>query len=105
MAVFAVIASGQAVSSAFALEPYAPQFSVLVPSHAATWGAVRIEFSGASGTAPFAPLWVPGMSSAHVWGGAGPGFGIVTPPTPWGRISVSNSTAAPASFALYGLNG
>ena len=73
---------------------------MLVPSHAAGWGNVLVEFSPASG-GPFGPFWVSGAASATIFSGAGPGYGEVPrPPSQFGRIVVSNSTANVASFTV-----
>lgn len=101
-----MIASGQAVSSAFALTHAGP-VSIEVPSHAAGWGAVRLEWSATSGGPLFAPFLAPHAAPVpfSVWSGQGPGFGaVLTPPTPWGRVVLTNSTASVMSFALYALH-
>lgn len=97
------IQSGAAVSSAFALTQYAGALLVEVPSHGAGWGAVRLEFSVTSGGPRFAPFLEPRRAEVPlaVWSGTGPGFGaLITPPTPYGRLVVTNSTTITASFSV-----
>ena len=100
MAAFALtIASGQAVSSAFALT-HAGAVAVEVPSHGAGWGGVRLEWASTAGGPTFATFLTPENAAVllSVWSGAGPGYGaVLTPPTPYGRVVVTNSTTITAS--------
>jgi hypothetical protein len=105
MAVFVAIASGQNTSPAFTLDRADLVLAVEVPSHAAGWGAVRVDFASSSGTAPFGPALVPAAPFVGVWSGAGPGWGAIPmPPTPWGRVSLSGSASDVVTFGLHTLN-
>jgi hypothetical protein len=65
---------------------------------------VRVDFSPTS-AGPFGPLLVTGAPFLGVWSGPGAGCGLVpVPPTPWGRVSVANSTSDVATFTLFSLN-
>ena len=104
-AAFLTIASGAAVSSAFALT-HAGAIAIHVPSHAAGWGAVRVEFAATSGGPSFSPFLAPHAATVPlaVWSGTGPGLGaLVTCPTAYGRVTVTNSVTAQMSFTVTAL--
>src|SRR5437870_7543966 len=101
-AIFLTINCGQAVSSAFYLARADRTLTLEVPSHSNAWGAVQVQFSATSGTGPWGAYREPGASSAWAWLGAGPGMAVIErPPTPFGRIVLTNSAAiAPTSFTI-----
>jgi len=99
-AVFTIVISGGNVSSAFTLPDATLSLAVQVPSHAATWGNIQVQFAPSS-AGPFGPFWIAGMNSATIFTGAGPGYGEVPrPPSTTARILVTNSTASVASFTI-----
>ena len=74
----------------------------------ASAGSVKLEFSqqgSIGGTAgPYGPVNVAGINSATLlYTGAGPGFAIPVefPPTPWVRITVTQSVADTVSFSIH----
>lgn len=97
---YLTVESGFAVSSAFTLTTPGRGLAIFCASHAA--GEVRVAFAQESGTGPFLPLYrADGSGLVHaVHSGAG-GWGLVTPPTPFGRIELPAAVTAPWSFAVY----
>jgi hypothetical protein len=84
---------------------------VEVPSHGTGWGLVQLAFTttgsegGASSLNAYGIVWPAEQTSAFVFAGAGPGFGIPVEysPAPWMRIQVTGSCAITASFALHAI--
>jgi hypothetical protein len=97
-----VVASGQSVSNAFAIERPNRSLVVEVPSFTAG-GEVRTQFSSTSGGA-FWTLQRPdgtGLPWA-VHSGGGPAIGLIERiPSPWGRLILTSSVTAPTTFLLY----
>lgn len=97
------VASGATVSSAFALNrgTASQGLVVLVPSLTAT--EVRVQFTSASGTAPFSTLFRAdgtGIPFA-VTSGPGPAWGHVpAAPTPWGRIQCTAAQTDTRTFEI-----
>ena len=101
-AIYTLVASGQNVSAAFAVDRPNRMLLVTVPS-LSTGQAVIPQFTTISGTAPFYSLQrVDGSGLPWtVYSGAGPAMGLVPyPPTQWGRISITASVTAPTTFTL-----
>ena len=94
-----------AVSAAFALDRADRDLVIEVPSLSAG-GELRPQFSATSG----GPFWTmqrldgSGLPFA-VHSGAGPGIGVFTPVTPWGRFSFTGSVTVITTLTLYPTRG
>jgi hypothetical protein len=97
--VIIAVASGQSVSSAFALSRAARGVAVFVGSHAANgW---RVAFSPTSGGPTFYPVVALGGAGIPVWSGAAAGaFVVEFPPSPWARIEATSATMSTVSLQL-----
>lgn len=100
--IYAIVASGQAVSGAFSLERPDRPLIVEIPSLSAAT-EVRPQFSATSG----GPFWTvqrrdgSGLPYA-VHSGVGPAIGIIERvPTPWGRVTLTGSQSDVRTFTLY----
>ena len=99
---YVVVASGQTVSGAFALERPDRPFAVEVPSLAGGNGVIP-QFSSTSG-GPFFNLQRDDGSGAPyaVHSGPGPAYGIIRHcPSPWGRFSFTGSPGDVRTLTLY----
>src|SRR5207245_1680485 len=94
-------ASGQTVSSATALPRGERAFAVACPSNGTPCG-VNVAFSATSGSGPWFTLQQLGTGAnfvVHSGGGGAVGL-VLTPPSPWVRISLSAAPSAPMSYML-----
>jgi len=108
------IASGQGVSSGGFVERSERDWILEIPSMSAQIGGVRLEWSSQGATGPFGSLVQPNPlvgaatrdQQTYIWSGAGPGWSLVygSPPTPYVRVAVQNSTTDIATFTVHVLN-
>ena len=98
---YVVVASGQTVTAAFALDKASKNHVVEVPSLAGG-NEVRPQFSSTSG----GPFWTmqrydgSGLPFA-VHSGVGPAIGMFAPPTPWGRFTFTGSPGDVRTLTVY----
>ena len=96
-----LVPSGTLSSSAFFISRLDRPVILQVPSMAAN--GVRLEWTTASGTAPFAPFFDPqaGAMASTVFSGTGGGYARIFAPAPFGRVSFVTTMSAPMSLQLY----
>ena len=113
MPAYFVVLSGQGVSSGGFVERAERDWVVEIPSMASP-GGVRLEWSSVGTNGPFGSMVLPNPlvgagtrdQQTFCWSGAGPGWGLVygSPPTPYCRVSVSNSVSDTTTFSVHFLN-
>ena len=98
---YVTVPSGTTASSAFWLERSDRFLTIEVPSYG-TASNVVLQWTQASGTAPFSPLFRDdGSGAPHaVFSGTAGGWGALRPPTPYGRVTLGAAQTAPMSFTL-----
>jgi hypothetical protein len=107
-----VVLSGQNTSTGMYVERCDRGLVVEVPSHGAGWGLVQLAFTtapgsegGASSSSTYGVAWPAAQTSAFVFAGAGPGYGIPVEyaPSPWVRVQCTGSVSITASFAVHAI--
>src|SRR5436189_413615 len=99
---FANVASGTTASPAITLPRGERAFSITCPSNGVACG-VTIGFAVSSGTGPWASLaqWNSTGGAVVIHSGNGDAVGVVlTPPSPWCRVQLSNAPSATMSYQL-----
>lgn len=100
--IYVTVASGLAVSGAFALQQSHRPLVVEVPSLASA-AEVRPQFSSTSG-GPFSTLMRDDGSGLPyaVSSGTGPAYGVIRHvPSPWGRFSLTGSQSDARTLTVY----
>ena len=94
-----------AVSTGFFIERSERALAIEVPS-LTSGGEIRPQFSSTSG-GPFSTLQRRDGSGLPfvVHSGSGPAIGVITPPTPWGRVSFTGSVTVITTLTVYTTKG